>query len=58
MSKTAQRIVAGVGLLQKSAETDTRQEQKEAFCAMMRCIREDPAACELAEADPVASLGK
>ena len=57
-SKTAQRIVAAVSLLQKSAETDTRQEQMEDFSAMMRCIRDESAACDEAEADPVASLGK
>ena len=54
-SKTAQRIVAAVSLLQKS---DTRQEQMEDFSAMMRCIREESAAIGEAEADPVASLGK
>ena len=58
MSKTAQRIVAAMGQLQKTAEIDTPQEQMEAFCAMMRTIREEPDACELAEADPVAYMGK
>ena len=58
MSKTAQRIAAAVGQLQKTAEIDTSQEQMEAFCKMMRCIREDPDACEFAEADPVAYMGK
>ena len=58
VSKTAQRIVAAVGQLQKTAATDTPQEQMEAFCAMMRSIREGPDECELAEADPVAYMGK
>ena len=57
-SKTAQRIVTAVGQLQKTAETDTPQERTEAFCAMMRCIRDEPAACELAEANPVGYLGE
>ena len=58
MSKTAQHIAAAVGQLQKTAEIDTSQEHMEAFCKMMRCIREDPDACEFAEADPVAYMGK
>ena len=58
MSKTAQHIAAAVGQLQKTAEIDTPQEQMEAFCAMMRVIREEPDALELAEADPVAYMGK
>ena len=47
-----------MGQLQKTAGTDTPQEQMEAFCAMMRSIREGPDECELAEADPVAYMGK
>ena len=47
-----------MGQLQKTAGTDTPQEQMEAFCAMMRSIRERPGECELAEADPVAYMGK
>ena len=58
MSKTAQRIVAAVGQLQRTVDIDTPQERMEAFCAMMRSIREEPDACELAEADPVAYMGK
>lgn len=58
LSKTAQRIIAAAGELQKTRESDTPEERMEAFCATLRCIREDPAACELAEADPVAYLGK
>jgi len=58
MSKTAQRIVAAVGQLQNTVEINTPQEQMEAFSAMMHCIREEPDACELAETDPVAYMGK
>lgn len=57
-AKTVQRIVAAMGQLQKTSETDSPQEQVDAFCAMMRCIREEPDACDLAEKDPVAYLGK
>lgn len=59
MTKTVRRrIVGAVGLLQQTKDIDTPQEQREAFCAMMHSIREEPDAWELAEADPVAFLGK
>ena len=57
MSKTAQRIVAAVGQLQETADIDTPQERMEAFCTMIRTIREEPDAFELAETDPVAYMG-
>ena len=58
MSKNAQRIAAAVCQLQKTRKIDTRQQQSETFCAMMSTIRDDPEACELAESDPVAYMGK
>ena len=58
MTKTAQRIVAAVGQLKETVDIDTPQEQMEAFCAMMRSIHEEPEACDLAEKDPVAYMGK
>ena len=44
--------------LQQTADIDTPQEQMQTFCAMMRSIREEPEACDLAETDPVAYMGK
>jgi hypothetical protein len=51
-------IAAAVRHLQKTAETNTSEEQTELFCGMMRAIRTDFAACQAAAADPVAYLGK
>ena len=48
--------MAAVGQLQATADVDTRQEQEDAFCELMRFIREDPEACELTETDPRFSL--
>ena len=50
--------MAAVGQLQATADVDTRQEQEDAFCELMRFIREDPEACELTETDPVVYMGK
>lgn len=59
MTKTAQRIVGTVGVLQQNKDIiDTPQEQREVFCAMMHSIREERDEWELAEADPVAFIGK
>ena len=57
-NKTVRRLVAVAGQLQRTAEIDTPQEQMEALCAMVRSIREESDAHDLAEADPVAYMGK
>ena len=50
--------MAAVGQLQATADVDTRQEQEDAFCELMRFIREDLEACELTEKDPVTYMGE
>ena len=58
MSKTVQRINAALRLLQKTADTDSPQENREALTQILTSIRKDPADWEQAEADPVAYMGR
>ena len=48
--------MAVVGQLQATADVGTRQEQEDAFCELMRFIREDREACELTGMDSVVSV--
>ena len=58
MSKTVQRInVAFLRLLQKTADTDSPQEKREALTQILTSIRKDPAVWEQAEVDPVVFMG-